>query len=93
MNPKKEIVEPAERQVSKRLIKDGKNDKPPTMTKPRKLHPLKGTITYACLGKVTSKGPHQDQPFYLLTIQLESLFTGKKEASIYVFPNLVNKEI
>ena len=63
------------------------------MTKPRKLHPLKGTITYACLGKVTSKGPHQDQPFYLLTIQLESLFTGKSETSLYVFPNLVSKEI
>jgi len=63
------------------------------MTKPRKLHQLKGTITYAFLGKVTSKGPHQDQPFYLLTIQQESLFTGKKEASLYAFPNLVSKEI
>ena len=93
MNPKKEIVEPAEKRVSKRLTKDEKNDNNRQMTKPRKLHQLKGTITYAFLGKVTSKGPHQDQPFYLLTIHQESLFTGKKEASIYAFPNLVTKEI
>jgi len=84
---------PAEKRVSKRLIKNEKNDNNRQMTKPRKLHQLKGTITYAFLGKVTSKGPHRDQPFYLLTIQQESLFTGKKEASIYVFPNLVSKEV
>jgi hypothetical protein len=63
------------------------------MTKKRKLHELTGTIKYCFLGQVTSKGPHRQQPFYLLTIQQESLFTGKSATSIYVFPNLVSPAI
>jgi hypothetical protein len=63
------------------------------MTKKRKLHQLIGTINYCFSGQVTSQGPHHRQPFYCLTIQQESLFTSKKETSIYAFPNLVSPAI
>jgi hypothetical protein len=62
------------------------------MTKTRKLHELSGTIQYCLPGQVSSKGPHQNQPFYYLEIQVESIFTSRSE-SIYAFQNLVSKEV
>ena len=63
------------------------------MTKPRKLHELKGTIKHCFLGQVSSKGPHKNQPFYYLEIITESLFTEKSKAILYAFSNLVSQEI
>ena len=62
------------------------------MTK-RKLHQLIGTINHCFCGQVTSKGPHQNQPFYCLEISTQSLFTKNQKATIYAFPNLVSPEI
>jgi len=61
------------------------------MSKERKLHELKGTIKHCFLGQVTSKGPHQNQPFYYLEINCENLFTEKSKAVLYAFSNLVPK--
>ena len=63
------------------------------MTKPRKLHELKGTIKHCFLGQVSSKGPHQNQPFYYLEIKTESLFTDSQKEILYAFPNLVSQEV
>jgi len=63
------------------------------MTKPRKLHELKGTIKHCFLGKVSSKGPHKNQPFYYLEITTHSLFTEKAKEILYAFPNLVSPAI
>jgi len=60
------------------------------MTKPRKLHELKGTIKYCFPGQVTAK-QWKNQPFYCLIIQQENLFTKSTEVNIYAFPNLVPK--
>jgi hypothetical protein len=61
------------------------------MTKPRKLHELKGTIKHCFLGKVSNKGPHKNQPFYYLEISTQNLFAEKSKAILYAFPNLVPK--
>jgi hypothetical protein len=63
------------------------------MSKPRKLHQLKGSITHCFLGQVTSKSQYKGQPFYYLEILTQSLFTEKSKAILYAFPNLVSKEI
>jgi hypothetical protein len=63
------------------------------MTQKRKIHQLTGTIQHCFLGKTGNKGPHRNQPFYYLEIQLESLFTKNQKAVIYAFPNLVTKEV
>ena len=58
-----------------------------------KLHQLKGTIQACWPGKVTSKGPHQHQPFYCLEIEVPNFFTTSQTQTLYVFPNLVSKEL
>lgn len=63
------------------------------MTKKRKLHELPGTIKYCFSGRVTSKGPHKNQPLYCLEIAVESLFNKNQKETIYAFPNLVSPEI
>jgi len=63
------------------------------MTKNRKLHELSGTIKHCFLGKVSSKGPHKNQPFYYLEIISQSLFSAKTKEVIYAFPNLVSPAI
>ena len=61
------------------------------MSKKRKLHQLIGTIKHCWLG--TSKSRlYKNQPFYVLEIKQQTLF-GEKEETIYVFYNLVNKDI
>jgi hypothetical protein len=42
---------------------------------------------------VASKGPHKNQPFYCLEINLQNLFTEPQKATIYAFANLVPKEV
>ena len=60
------------------------------MSKKRKLHQLMGVIKYCWPG--TSKSRlYKNQPFYVLEINKQGLFTESEE-TIYVFPNLVNKE-
>ena len=61
------------------------------MSKKRKLHQLIGTIKHCWPG--TSKSRlYKNQPFYVLEIKQQTLF-GENKATIYVFPNLVNKVI
>jgi len=62
------------------------------MTKPRKLHELKGIIKHCFSGQVTAK-QWKNQPFYCLIIQQQSLFTKSTEVNIYAFPNLVSQEV
>ena len=61
------------------------------MAKKRKLHQLIGTIKY-CWAGVSKDKRWPNQPFYCLDIISESLFNTQKE-TIYVFPNLVSKDI
>jgi len=61
------------------------------MSKKRKLHELKGTVLYAFLGKSKDR-KYKNQPFYSLEATQETLLATKKE-TIYVFPNLVSKEV
>ena len=63
------------------------------MSKPRKLHQLKGSITHCFLGQVSTKGQYKGQPFYYLEISVQNLFTEKSKAILYAFSNLVSKEI
>ena len=63
------------------------------MSKPRKLHQLKGSITHCFLGQVSTKGQWKGQPFYYLEIKVENLFSEPTKAVLYAFPNLVSKEI
>ena len=61
------------------------------MSKKRKLHQLIGTIKHCWPG--TSKSRlYKNQPFYVLEIKQQTLL-GENKATLYVFPNLVNKEI
>ena len=61
------------------------------MSKKRKLHQLIGVIKYCWPG--TSKSRlYKNQPFYVLEIKQQTLF-GESKATIYVFYNLVNKEV
>ena len=61
------------------------------MSKKRKLHQLIGTIKHCWPG--TSKSRlYKNQPFYVLEIKQQTLL-GERKATIYVFPNLVNKEV
>lgn len=57
------------------------------MSKKRKIHQLLGTINYAWLSQTKHK-----QPFHYLDITQESLF-GENKTTLYVFPNLVNKDV
>ena len=61
------------------------------MSKKRKLHQLIGVIKYCWPG--TSKSRlYKNQPFYVLEIKQQTLL-GENKETIYVFNNLVNKEV
>jgi len=62
------------------------------MSKKRKLHELKGTIEYAFTG-ISKDKKWKNQPFYILEIKLENLFSEPKKTLIYVFPNLVSQDL
>ena len=62
------------------------------MSQKRKLHELKGTILFSWPGKSKSK-IYKNQPFYVLEVELENLFSEPKKTQIYVFFNLVSEEV
>jgi len=61
------------------------------MSKKRKLHQLIGTIKYCWAGTSKSR-TYKNQPFYVLEIDEQSLFTKSWE-TINVFYNLVDKSL
>jgi hypothetical protein len=63
------------------------------MSKKRKLHSLKGSITHCFLGIVSSKSQFKGQPFYYLEINTQDFFTKSQKEIIYAFSNLVSPDI
>ena len=61
--------------------------------KKRKLHQLTGTIQYCFSGQVGSKGPHRNQPFFIIEIITQNLLAQNQTQTIYAFPNLVSSEV
>ena len=61
------------------------------MSKKRKLHQLIGTIKH-CWPETSKSRMYKNQPFYCLEIKQQTLL-GERKATIYVFFNLVNKDI
>ena len=55
------------------------------------IYQLLGTINYAYLDTSNSK-TYQNQPFYVLEIDKQS-WLAKSSETIYVFANLVSKEV
>ena len=56
------------------------------MTKPRKLHQLTGTITFALLSSTKTK-----KPFYYL--EIEENFWERSKTTIYAFADLVSQDL
>jgi hypothetical protein len=60
-------------------------------TKPRKTHLLVGQIQTAFSAKSTDPN-YKNTPYWTLYVQVENLYTSRQE-KVYVFPNLVPKQI
>ena len=63
------------------------------MTQKRKLHQLTGTIQHCFSGQVSNKGPHRNQPFFIIEIITQNLLAKNHTQTVYAFPNLVSLEI